>query len=491
MTEHDGMSRRATRAVGLAMAATLLAGCASYTDRMHLVRADYAAGNYPAAAGAIDPDDCESGRDQLVFLLERGTVRQAQGDFVGSNEDFEHAYRVITDFEERAKISLRDGLSETQALLVNDTALPYKGEGFEKMLLHAMKAINYLMLSDLEGARVEIKRLDERRKIEQEAHEREIAQSQEQAQENNLSAEQVSGVEQNLYNSYGPALQIAKRIQSLYLSPFGSLVSSLVYDLEGEYDEALVDMRRVMAEAPQFAAAALDAYSLGADDLPPPPVSLDLRKTGDLVVFFHCGLAPEKREVSLAIPVGDAWIAIAFPFYAEIPTAVDHADVFIDGALAGSTRLVGDVEAQAVKSLVEQAPALVIRQMVRAVVKGVAAHAAEKENGWAGFLVNMYNILSEQADLRSWLTLPKSLQAFRYYPPVGKHTVRIAVADAGGRILGEVSLEKDFANDRTVLANVRGIGFTPVFPNGLNITAQWQTLPRAPLSGRPRFVMHP
>jgi hypothetical protein len=228
--------------------------------------------------------------------------------------------------------------------------------------------------------------------------------------------------------------------------------------------------------------------------MPPPrstPVSLDLRKTGDLVVFFHAGLAPEKRQVSIAIPVGDAWIAIAFPVYATVPTAVDHADIFIDGAVAGSTRLIGDVEAQAVKSLIEQAPAMVIRQMIRAVIKGVAAHAADQENGWAGFLVNMYNILSEQADLRSWLTLPRQLQAFRYYPPTGKHTVRIAVVDAGGRVLGEVSHEVDFTNDRTVLANVRGIGFTPVFPNGLNVTAQWQTLPRAPLSGRPRFVLHP
>ncbi len=492
MTACDGKPRRPLhRFAPAGLAALLLAGCASYTDRMHQARAEYAAGNYPAAIGAIDPEDCEGGRDQLLFLLERGTIKQAQGDFAGSNEDFEHAYSVISDFEERAKISLRDVGSETQALLVNDTALPYKGEGFEKMLLHAMKAINYLMLSDLEGARVEIKRLDERRNIEKEAHEREIARAQEQAQEKNLSADQVAAAEQNLYQAYGPALQIAQRVKSLYLSPFGSLVSALVYDLQGEYDEALVDTRRVLEEAPQYAAAALDAYSLGADDRPSPPVPLDLRKTGDLVVFFHAGLAPEKRQVSIALPVGDAWIAVAFPVYAAIPTAVDHADVFIDGAAAGSTRLVSDVEAQAVKSLVEAAPALVVRQMIRAVIKGVAAHAAEQENGWAGFLVNMYNILSEQADLRSWLTLPRHLEAFRYYPPAGKHTVRIAVVDAGGRALGEVSQEADFANDRTVLANVRGIGFTPVFPGGLNITAQWRTLPRAPLSGRPRFVLHP
>jgi hypothetical protein len=359
------------------------------------------------------------------------------------------------------------------------------------MLLHVMKAINYLMLGDLEGARVEIKRLDERRNIEKEAHAREIARAEEKAQEEKLPADQVSSVEKNLFNAYGPALQIAQRVQSLYLSPFGSFVSSLVYDIQGEYDEAVVDMRRVLEEAPQFAAAALDAYSLGADDLPAPPVFLDLRKTGDLVIFFHCGLAPEKVEVSIPIPVGDAWIALAFPVYAAIPTAVDHADVFIDGTPAGSTRLVGDVEAQAVKSLVEQAPALVIRQMLRAVVKGVAANVAEKENGWAGFLVSMYNILSEQADLRSWLTLPKNLQALRFYPPAGKHAVKIAVVDFSGRVLGEVERELDFANDRICLVNVRGIGFTPIFPNGLNITAQWQTLPRVPLSGRPRFVMHP
>ena len=132
-------------------------------------------------------------------------------------------------------------------------------------------------------------------------------------------------------------------------------------------------------------------------------------------------------------------------------------------------------------------PITVIRQLIRITIKAVALNVASKEGGSGGELVmSLYNLISEQADLRSWLLLPKNIQALRVYPPVGPATVRIVLSGSGDNALGETSLDLDFANNRTVIVNLRAVGYTPSLPDGITITNQWRTLPRVPLAGRPR-----
>jgi len=102
--------------------------------------------------------------------------------------------------------------------------------------------------------------------------------------------------------------------------------------------------------------------------------------------------------------------------------------------------------------------------------------------------MSFYNLISERADVRSWLTLPRDIQAFRVYPPPGKQTVEIAVLDRNGNAVGRVQREVEFAPDSTTVANIRALGLTPYLGEGVNITASWQTLPRPPLAHRPRPV---
>src|SRR5699024_11520368 len=42
------------------------------------------------------------------------------------------------------------------------------------------------------------------------------------------------------------------------------------------------------------------------------------------------------------------------------------------------------------------------------------------------FSTQIYNLVSEQADLRSWLTLPASAQVARLSVPAGEHTLQIS-----------------------------------------------------------------
>jgi hypothetical protein len=456
---------------------------------MAMMKQDFVLGNYEEALSEIDDDDCDSGGDQLLYLLERATIKQNMGDFEGSNRDFETAYDVIRDYENRPTVSIRDMSAEVGAAVYNETTLSYKGYGFEKFLIHIYKALNYLMLGDLEGAGVEIRRLDERRKIEIAEHERVLDDATEAAHERDLQEDQLSDVSSQLIKAYGPAYDLAESVTNLYLSAFGSYLSSLHYDLGGNYSEALIDCRRVISQAPNFESARIDAASYGADDIHLPAVELDLSQNGDLLLFFQCGLSPVKKEIFIPIPTGDGWLAVAFPIYQTVPTELKQAIVYLDGGEAGTTGMLSNIEAKQIRNLVDQIPVMIVRQAVRVIIKGVVLHQVSKEAGvWGELAMSLYNTISEQADLRSWLLLPQNIQALRLYPPSGKHTVRIDIIGDSGVTLGGVSLDLEFKNNQTTLINLRAIGYTPSLPSSLTITNQVRTIPRPSLTARPRTV---
>jgi len=473
--------------IGVCSLLGLLAGCASYPQRMARVKEDFAQGKYESALSALPGRDCEGGRNQVLCLLERAVLRQALGDFEGSNRDFEVAYALMVEYEQRADISLRDLGSEAGAALLNETALPYRGTGYEKFLVHIYKALNFLMLGDYEGAGVEIRRLDRRRDIELETSRRARAAAEEAARERELDRGQVSGVENRLLTAYGAGRERAATVSNLYLSAFGSYLSALHYDLEGSWSEALIDYRRVLEQVPSSRYARIDAVLTGAEGVSAPGLELDLEGKGDLFFVFQSGLAPVKREISLPIPVGDGLIAVAFPYYQMVPTRLDRARVLIDGEEVGATEILCDIEAKQIRELIDNIPVLIVRQAIRAAVKATLLHASGEAAGdWGALMASFYNILSEQADLRSWLLLPRNIQILRVYPPEGAREVRIEILDEEGRVLDGTDLELEFRNDQTVLLNLRAVGYTPHHPRGLSVIKQWRALPRIPLSRRPR-----
>lgn len=465
----------------------LLAACASYPARMAAVKQDFALGNYESAISDISDSDCEGGNEQILALLERATIKQSMGDFEGSNRDFEAAYTVMVEYENRPSVSLRDISSEAGAALVNETTLPYKGTGYEKFLIHIYKALNYLMLGDYEGAGVEIRRLDRRREIELETNRQARKAADEAAREEKLNRQDLDGISGQLLNAYGPARARADTVSNLYLSAFGSYLSGLNYDLEGSWSEAVIDYRRVLEQVPSARYARIDAVLSGAGDVAAPGAEVDLRESGDLFLVFQCGLAPVKDQIYIPLKIGDGLISLAFPFYRTVPTRLERAAVYIDGRDVGATEILSDIEAKQIRELIDQIPVLVVRQAVRAAVKATMLHVAKKEGGaWGGFAASLYNVFSEQADLRSWLLLPKNIQVLRAYPPEGQRKVRIDILDGGGTVLDTFNLDLEFRNDQTILLNLRAVGYTPLNPGGLIVTNQWRALPRVPLSSRPR-----
>jgi hypothetical protein len=73
--------------------------------------------------------------------------------------------------------------------------------------------------------------------------------------------------------------------------------------------------------------------------------------------------------------------------------------------------LLTDVNLMAQHDLSERMPAIVIRQALRVWAKDqLRREAARKEDNAANLLLNVWNTLTEQADTRSWQTLPGEIK---------------------------------------------------------------------------------
>ena len=93
-----------------------------------------------------------------IHLLELGAMYGATGRHDESNKALEEVFWRYVEKEDGPVISLRSTGQSVLAFTVATGTGGYLPTSFERIYLHAMKANNYLLLNDLEGAGVEVRR---------------------------------------------------------------------------------------------------------------------------------------------------------------------------------------------------------------------------------------------------------------------------------------------------------------------------------------------
>jgi hypothetical protein len=225
-----------------------ISGCSSlqsYTYKVAPARASIVAGNFQGALATF-PEESAQGKDEILMRFERGMILQELGEFDKSSAEFEQAAGKIKDIDERAVISASKTASQAGTLLINEQVMPYEGQDFEILLLHALNAMNYLMKGDLEGARVEVRKSYERQTQLSEKHEKEL----QEAQKDTHSADWETSLVQADRQGYEGLKQKAGSVNSVYHNAFASYISALVYELVGESDDAYIDIKKAFDDYP-------------------------------------------------------------------------------------------------------------------------------------------------------------------------------------------------------------------------------------------------
>jgi hypothetical protein len=141
----------------------LLLGCAGHSARTQEARTALDTIQPRAALALLNeelevdnaeqvPDEVEG--DNVLLLLDRAMVLQQLDQYELASRDLELADKAveILDFS-------RTALDDIGKYVFSDSTGPYRAPAYEKLMINTMNMVNYLVRGDLNGARVEARRL--------------------------------------------------------------------------------------------------------------------------------------------------------------------------------------------------------------------------------------------------------------------------------------------------------------------------------------------
>lgn len=461
------MSTRATLARGL-LFVTTVTGCATYTDRTKLARDAAQSGNLAASEKILNkflktkdssdlPDKWK--RETIVALLERSMVLHARGQWKLSARDMGAADKQLV------LLDIARDPGQIGKWIFSDSAGKYHAPPSEKLALNAFNLLNYLMLGDLSGARVEAKRFTITREY----------------LSNNDGGKDAHGA-------------------------FGSYLAGFAYERLGEtesalryYDEALQQgdfaslhapiarlaarssfrsprLRAILGEAaaqspaPSASRPATTLLAQSTEPVPEPgPAATAPAASGELLVVMNVGRVPlkipERMPIGLAIGLAATWItgntailersALKFVNYPElVPSRAlfNSGQLLVDGK-EWPMELATNLDAEIVREYDALRPkilgAAITRMIVRAgVAEGARAAGSQAKDG-AGALVGLLAsiaaegalVAADKPDTRSWTMLPAFVFVARVPVSPGKHTVTITATGSGGQERREFSAD--------------------------------------------------
>jgi hypothetical protein len=129
-------------------------GCATYQKQVGSARDKIKSGEFNQAVELLEPKALTPSDDQLVYLFDYGTALQLAGRYSDSHKAFQKA-EEIADIQDYHSLTRLAG-----SVLLSEEVVQYKGDAYEKIMINALNAINFLEINNLEGALVEVRRLN-------------------------------------------------------------------------------------------------------------------------------------------------------------------------------------------------------------------------------------------------------------------------------------------------------------------------------------------
>jgi uncharacterized protein len=441
-----------TRSLCAALILVLLAGCGPSVNRYLLIDASLRAHDPKGADAIVQQAEKEYGGESLVLYgMDRGMTLQLVGDYQQSNVVLEQAE------EELDRLYTRRIRTEAFAFMTNDTALPYEGDPYEQVLINVLKALNYAALGQWQDALVEARRIDHRLNV-----------LSDRIQEKNAYrddgfARYLSGIlyestgdVNNAFIAYRKAYEIydATRAWSHTAVP-SQLTKDLLRTAEAmhftqeltEYQAAFPGTRwETSQELQQLAQVVVISYNGRAPRKEDQFLDLPISLNAVQLVLLNRGIFQQNRQPNRAMDtvlygLNGHVVRVALPRLVLQKTRVPIDRVSLipdDGAeVKANTELVHNVTALAEKALSARMSGITAKALARAATKFAfaegatrgAQHAVGRDAApWVGLLVALLTkglaVASEEADKRSWQTLPDEIHLARVWVPPGLYQVQ-------------------------------------------------------------------
>ena len=417
------------RALALIPLMLFLFSCVTYNQRI----ADYYAAmrnnNYAAAEATLEKTKIlQAKRNRLLYLFEKGKMAHLMKQYDSSNRYFNEA----DIFMEDVRTSATDLALGT---LLNPMMQTYKGEAFEKFMLHYYKALNYLYLGKPNDALVEARR------ISLSTYELQDKTKSDNKYNDDAFSLMMQGIIYQQNDDWNNAFIAYRNSVDLFLKNNNSYYGvSIPQQLKQDLLRA-ADKTGFTDELGRYEKLMNTSYQ----KYPDPP-------GGELVLFWENGLAPVKEEQnfffaltkdglgnfafvdptgSFNIPFNfssyninsaDLRLAdlrsfrVAFPRYVEQPMYFRNATVTIDNQKY-SLEQAQNINTLAFTTLRERFLKEMSTALARLVVKKLAEMAARPKSDdknkdtkeAIALAIQAFSFATEKADTRNWQSLPHTI----------------------------------------------------------------------------------
>lgn len=351
----------------------MLTAC-STTAALHQARAQYLSGDPGAALATLSSSDVVDSKDRLLFWMEKAMVLHDTGNYEDSAKELLSASRYL---EQNDYISLRD---EAKELVANEWAGNYAGEYSEQLWIHSYLMMNFLSLGKYESAAVEARQA---------------------------------------------LARIDSRPDVLRNDHFTRALIAVSFEAAGQLNDSYIEYRKLADDTDHY--QSLDqillpqAMRLGfANDAQQikkrlnkttTPASLrDPERPNDVIVFVASGVIPHKFSGSIF--TGDT-TRLSFPQYYVSNNRPPALQVLVNKEPCDCQPIQSDLGQLVSESLNQRGIALAAKSLLRATTKDALADAIGDKDEIAGELARLLLFALEEADTRSWQSLPRHLTLLR------------------------------------------------------------------------------
>ena len=368
----------------------VLTGCATYASRVRAPREAFEAGNYSLAIEELQSLAERKDTDELLYWMDLGLVHHSQGNYLEAIQAFQNAEK-LSEVHDYTSLS-----EEAGSVILSDEVVKYNGEDFEKLLVNVYLAIDYTLLGQLESALVEARKVNHKLDL--------------------MISKGKLPYEQNVFAKY---------------------LAAVLFEAQGEWNDAFVDYRQLLKwkkgeSAPYLAVPLLRL----ADKLQAQQELVEYRvkfpgvnhyrlskKDGEVVVVFEQGKVPIKvpSESFRLVPRFQKRLYRNWKATISSPELSSRAQAYV----------LFDIEATAIKELEIRMAGIVAKKIAGIAAKEAIAEGmrAATKDDLVGAVTRLFLHAQDQADLRSWSTLPARLQIARLTLPAGRHDIVLDMVD--------------------------------------------------------------
>ncbi|HOW16162.1 MAG TPA: hypothetical protein PK443_00455 [bacterium] len=368
-------------------------------------------GDYSSAADVLKEKSEKEGKDQILYLLDRGIA-------LYEAKDYKESIKTLTEAERLSAVKDFTSINEeVVSVITTDKYKKFVPLDYERIMINVYLALSYFMLGQYEDALVECRRI------------------------NNL-----------VYVLKNRGMKDFEEV------PLARYVSGMIYETQGKYDSARIDYLKVVELNPLFTQAIYDAYRcarLGnnvyiASTISNKYPNLKLKESfekrckscGELVVLLSYGEIPVKRQSRSNNMLPE--------FYTRTYSSA-KLDLYSEqGKKISSGEDLLDLETVARKNLNERIGRIMAKRLLGVGAQVAIGYGVAKatDNDALGVLAGLLLHSTSSPDTRSWSTLPRYYYVARTSLEPGLQKVKIST---------DIEMEKTFEinNGKLVLDPIR------------------------------------